>query len=520
MPLKDTIRLEPLETQRTCSDRERLVGRNAGSSDRLPHASGHRRSDHARRRDETDELPGPDPCTASLRLAHDALDELVRRRRVEVDDVRRDLHTASQPQAERLHAAESAGRLAHRRGDLLGDVERPVQLDVEGKERRAYADEHRTCPWVEPRRPVGLHDVAGVDSPLELGGAATPVERRAAIVGECPVEEDRHPELVTEPPRDGSRNRLGGRDILTSKCHDRDDVGRTDPWMNAVVPLQVDRLPRRRHTCDEPVLETPIVADQREHRPVVIRVDVGVEEPRARRPEGASNGIDDVGIPPLRDIRHGLERMHLPTLEIVREPTAPAYYDRRAPEYDDWYLGVGLFADRERPGFDDELARVSEVLAGLPPARTLDVACGTGFLTRHLRGEVTGLDASERMLAIASSRVAGATFVEGDALALPFPDDSFDRVVSGHFYGHLDEAQRIAFLREARRVASELVLVDASRAHSPVDEEWSERRLNDGTVWEVFKRWFEPETLLAEVGHASGDVLHAGHWFVVVRSPR
>ena len=139
---------------------------------------------------------------------------------------------------------------------------------------------------------------------------------------------------------------------------------------------------------------------------------------------------------------------------------------------------------------------MTEVLAGLPPARTLDVACGTGFLTRHLRGDVTGLDASARMLAIASSRIAGATFVQGDALALPFPDDSFDRVVSGHFYGHLDDEQRIAFLREARRVAPELVLVDASRAHSPVDEEWSERRLNDGTVWEVFKRWFEPEALL------------------------
>ena len=26
------------------------------------------------------------------------------------------------------------------------------------------------------------------------------------------------------------------------------------------------------------------------------------------------------------------------------------YYDRRAPEYDDWYLGRGLFAERDRPG--------------------------------------------------------------------------------------------------------------------------------------------------------------------------
>jgi demethylmenaquinone methyltransferase/2-methoxy-6-polyprenyl-1,4-benzoquinol methylase len=203
----------------------------------------------------------------------------------------------------------------------------------------------------------------------------------------------------------------------------------------------------------------------------------------------------------------------------VREPTAPTYYDRRAPEYDDWYLGVGLYADRDRPGFDDELTRVTEVLASLPPARTLDVACGTGFLTRHLAGSVTGLDASARMLALASSRVPHATFVEGDGLALPFADDSFERVVSGHFYGHLDAAQRAAFLGEARRIAPELVLVDASRAHSEVDEDWSERLLSDGSRWEVFKRWFEPEALLAEMG-GKGDVLHAGDWFVVVRSPR
>ena len=75
---------------------------------------------------ETDELARAHACAARLRLAHDALHELVRRRRVEVDDVRRDLHTASQPQPESLHAAEPAGRLPHRRGDLLGDVERPL----------------------------------------------------------------------------------------------------------------------------------------------------------------------------------------------------------------------------------------------------------------------------------------------------------------------------------------------------------------------------------------------------------
>lgn len=202
----------------------------------------------------------------------------------------------------------------------------------------------------------------------------------------------------------------------------------------------------------------------------------------------------------------------------MREPTAPAYYDRRAPEYDDWYLGTGLFADRERLGFHDELDAVASVLGALRPGRALDVACGTGFLTRHLGGSVTGLDASARMLEIAAARVPGAAFVQGDALALPFPDDSFDRVVSGHFYGHLDASQRRTFLAESRRVAPELVLVDASRSHSEVDEEWSQRALRDGSRWEVYKRWFEPAALLDELAGSAGDVLHAGHWFLVVRA--
>ena len=205
----------------------------------------------------------------------------------------------------------------------------------------------------------------------------------------------------------------------------------------------------------------------------------------------------------------------------MREPTAPAYYDRRAPEYDDWYLGHGLYANRDRPGFAEDIEAVVGALADLAPARTLDVACGTGFLTRHLRGPVTGLDQSSRMLEIAARRLPGARFVVGDGLALPFSDETFDRVLSGHFYGHLDETQRVRFAREARRVAPELVLVDASRTHAPVDEEWSERLLRDGSRWQVYKRWFDPEVLLVELrDDGVGDVLHAGDWFVVVRSPR
>ena len=122
------------------------------------------------------------------------------------------------------------------------------------------------------------------------------------------------------------------------------------------------------------------------------------------------------------------------------------YYDTRAPEYDEWYLGRGVFARRERPGWNEDLAALLDAIAALAPARTLDVACGTAFLTQHLRGEVTALDQSERMLALAAARLPGATVVQADALQLPFEDDSFDRVFTGHFYGHLEAPEREAFV--------------------------------------------------------------------------
>ena len=193
-----------------------------------------------------------------------------------------------------------------------------------------------------------------------------------------------------------------------------------------------------------------------------------------------------------------------------------AYYEARAREYDDWWLGRGLYADRDRPGWHDEVARLCQVVAGLAPCRVLDVACGTGFLTRHLRGDVVGIDQSPAMVEGSSARLPGATIVQGDAVPLPFADCEFDRVFTGHFYGHLLEGERERFAREARRVAAELVVVD-SALHDGVDpEEWQERVLNDGTRHRVYKRYFRGAELAAELG--GGDVLHEGRWFVVVSS--
>jgi ubiquinone/menaquinone biosynthesis C-methylase UbiE len=148
--------------------------------------------------------------------------------------------------------------------------------------------------------------------------------------------------------------------------------------------------------------------------------------------------------------------------------------------------------------------------------RTLDVACGTGWLTQHLNGDITGLDASDSMIAIAQERIPAASFVVGDALDLPFEDGAFDRIFTGHFYGHLEHDDRLRFITESRRVARELVVVDSALRDDVEAEEWQERVLNDGSRWDVFKRYFTPEGLADELG--SGRVRHSGRWFVMVSS--
>jgi ubiquinone/menaquinone biosynthesis C-methylase UbiE len=190
------------------------------------------------------------------------------------------------------------------------------------------------------------------------------------------------------------------------------------------------------------------------------------------------------------------------------------YYDRRAAEYDDWWLGSGLFAGRQRPGWAEEVDALKAVIASLPPARTLDVACGTGLLTRHLPGVLVALDQSEAMVAVASERMPGVRVVQGDAVPLPFDDGEFERVFTSHFYGHLLPEERGPFLEEARRVAGELVVVDSALREDTPAEEHQQRALNDGSRHSVYKRFFGPDELAEELG--GGRVLHAGRWFVAV----
>lgn len=194
------------------------------------------------------------------------------------------------------------------------------------------------------------------------------------------------------------------------------------------------------------------------------------------------------------------------------------YYDIRAPEYDHAYTGEGVW-EGVQPTLHDEVPALEKWVASLPAVTTLDVACGTGFLTQHLRGDVIGLDFSHSMLTVARSKRLTCPLVQGDALTLPFPDGSFERLFSSHFFGRLQRDERARFMDEARRVAATVVIVDnpaqADRQgylFADGDEGFEDRPLLDGSVHRIYKKYFKPHELVEEMGGA--EVLYSTKWFL------
>ena len=206
--------------------------------------------------------------------------------------------------------------------------------------------------------------------------------------------------------------------------------------------------------------------------------------------------------------------MSSPQPAFATDPATAAYYELLSADLDEWYTSEGRFAGSDRPGWQSEVEQLVALVARLPPARTLDIACGTGFLTRHLPGFVVGLDRSPSMVAITQSRLPDGLAFVGDALHPGVADKSFGRVFTGHFYGHLPVEEREQFLAQARRIAGELVVVDAALWPGVQSEQWEDRVLNDGSHFRVYKRYLSGKQLAGEIG---GDMLLDGKWFVAAR---
>jgi demethylmenaquinone methyltransferase/2-methoxy-6-polyprenyl-1,4-benzoquinol methylase len=121
-------------------------------------------------------------------------------------------------------------------------------------------------------------------------------------------------------------------------------------------------------------------------------------------------------------------------------------FDRIAPVYD--AMNRTMTA-----GLDRRWRQITVESAVRPGDRVLDVCCGTGDLAiaaRRAGGDVAGLDFSEQMLERARRKAPEIEWVRGDALALPFEDESFDAATVGFGVRNVEDLE--AALRELRRV--------------------------------------------------------------------
>lgn len=121
-------------------------------------------------------------------------------------------------------------------------------------------------------------------------------------------------------------------------------------------------------------------------------------------------------------------------------------FDRIAPVYD-------LMNHAMTAGLDRRWRRLAASAVVRPGNRVLDACCGTGDLAlacARAGGDVTGLDFSRAMLERARRKAPALNWVEGDVLALPFEDGSFDTATVG--FGARNVADLEHALGELRRV--------------------------------------------------------------------
>ena len=120
--------------------------------------------------------------------------------------------------------------------------------------------------------------------------------------------------------------------------------------------------------------------------------------------------------------------------------------------------------------------RAADLAQVRPGSHVVDVATGTGDLAIELHrrvgpaGEVVGLDFSEAMLQRARAKAPGIQFEQGDALALPYPDASFDAATVGFGARNFADLERgIAEMVRVVRPGGRVVILEiTAAARSPL----------------------------------------------------
>jgi SAM-dependent methyltransferase len=180
--------------------------------------------------------------------------------------------------------------------------------------------------------------------------------------------------------------------------------------------------------------------------------------------------------------------------------------------------------------------RVADAAQIRPGQRVLDVACGTGVLAREVTlrigssGRVAGIDPSPGMVAVAKQFAPAVEWREGVAESLPFPDQSFDAIVSQ--FGLIFFTDRRQALREMLRVLApggrlavavwdSLDNIPAYASEVALLEQTADRRAADALRAPfVLGNRKDLTTLFSEAGVASADITthHGAAQFPSIRT--
>ncbi len=218
------------------------------------------------------------------------------------------------------------------------------------------------------------------------------------------------------------------------------------------------------------------------------------------------------------------------------EPAAEmlAYYEARAPEYDDWYLRRGRYARGpiHDAAWNAELDAAGRWLDGLPiQGEIVELAAGTGWWSPLLasKGELSLYDAAAAPLERARERLVAHGLRAHLHLrdAWLEPDRAVDAVFAGFWLSHVPRDRLDAFLGIVRRwlkpggvfafIDSQLDPQSSAADHPAPADDRSVRRLDDGREFTVVKVYYAPaelEAALAKAGLVRPTVTSTGRFFL------
>ena len=156
--------------------------------------------------------------------------------------------------------------------------------------------------------------------------------------------------------------------------------------------------------------------------------------------------------------------------------------------YDAWYQSArGSWIGQQ------EFAKLVKLFTPKEGQSLLDVGCGTGFFSQLFQQtglQVTGLDPDTAMIEFAKTKESQVKYFEGDALALPFADNSFDycsAITSLCFVAEPEKA-----ISEMLRVSRRGVMLGLLNRHSLLHKQKKDSASYQGARWGTvseIKQW-------------------------------